>query len=102
MTSKPAAKDYNIFIAVFLWFLNQYGSLTPVFMIGKYLGPTIDVGLAMTAKILQHNGEVFRSMYQPLRIEEMADAQIPYDIHSFKKLLRNAYVQSSHMANTKK
>ncbi len=24
----------------------------------KYLGPAIDVGPAMTAKILQHNGEV--------------------------------------------
>ncbi len=26
--------------------------------LGKYLGPTIDVGPAMTAKILQHNSEV--------------------------------------------
>ncbi len=26
--------------------------------LGKYLGPVIAVGLAMTAKILMHNGEV--------------------------------------------
>ncbi len=32
--------------------------------LGKYLGPAIDVGPAMTAKILQHNGAVtYRSMY---------------------------------------
>ena len=27
-------------------------------ILGRYLGPAIDVGLAMTAKILKSNGEV--------------------------------------------
>ncbi len=39
--------------------------------LGKYLGPTINVGPAMTAKILQHNGKlVYHSTYCPLTIEE--------------------------------
>ncbi len=39
--------------------------------LGKYLGPVIDVGPAMTAKILQHNGKlVYQSMYHPLTVEE--------------------------------
>ncbi len=34
--------------------------------LGKYLGPAIDVGLAITTKMLQLNGKVvYRSMYSP-------------------------------------
>ncbi len=45
--------------------------------LGRYLGPAIDVGLAMTAMILQMNGEVvYRSMYRPLTVEEWADPSV--------------------------
>ncbi len=41
---------------------------------GKYLGPVIDLGLAMTTNILQHDSKVVcRSMNQPITIKEMAD-----------------------------
>ncbi len=39
--------------------------------LGKYLWPAIDVGPAMTAKILQHNGEVvYQNNYRPITIME--------------------------------
>ena len=42
--------------------------------LGCYLGPSIDVGPAMTAKILMKNGQVLhRSMYQPLTQDELLD-----------------------------
>lgn len=35
--------------------------------LGNYLGPAIDVGPAMTTKVMQSNGKVVcHSMYQPL------------------------------------
>ncbi len=43
-------------------------------MLGKYLGPSIDVGPAMTTKILTPTGKaVYRSTYRPLMPEEIAD-----------------------------
>ncbi len=54
--------------------------------LGKYLGPAIDVGPAMTAKILQHNGKVvYRSTYRPLTIEEEADGQVQLDMLTFRE-----------------
>ncbi len=45
--------------------------------LGRYLGPAIDVGPAMTAMILQQNGEVvYHSTYHPLTIEEWADSSV--------------------------
>ena len=45
-----------------------------VFKLGHHLGPSIDVDLAMTAKILTENGQVFhRSTYQPLIPDELLD-----------------------------
>lgn len=42
--------------------------------LGRYLGPSIDVGPAMSAKILKANGEiVIRSTLRPLSLEERAD-----------------------------
>ncbi len=52
--------------------------------IRKYLGPAIDVGPAMTAKILQQNGNVvYRSTYQPLTFEEQADSTVQQDKATF-------------------
>ncbi len=54
--------------------------------LGRYLGLAIDVGPAMTAKILQHNGEVvYRSMYWPLTAEAKADGQVQLDILTFRE-----------------
>ena len=39
-----------------------------------YIGPNIDIGPAMTAKILTQNGQVLhRSTYKPLNPDEIAD-----------------------------
>ncbi len=54
--------------------------------LGKYLGPVVDVGPAMAAKILRHNCKVvYRSMYQPLTIEEWADSTVQQDMATFIK-----------------
>ena len=43
-------------------------------VLGRYLGPSIDVGPAMTAKILKANGKVIhRSTYRSLTEQEWAD-----------------------------
>ena len=42
-------------------------------VLGRYLGPSIDIGPAMTAKILKTNGQVIHSStYRPLTPDEMA------------------------------
>jgi len=42
--------------------------------LGRYLGPAIDIGPALTAKILKSNGEVvYRSTYRSLTPQEMND-----------------------------
>ena len=43
-------------------------------VLGRYLGPAIDVGPAMTAKILKANGQVlYRSTYRSLTEKELVD-----------------------------
>ena len=45
-----------------------------VLKLGCYLGPSIDVGPAMTTKILTENGQVLhRSAYKPLTPDELPD-----------------------------
>ena len=42
--------------------------------LGHYLGPSIDIGPAMTANILTENGQVLhRSVYRPLNSDELLD-----------------------------
>ena len=44
------------------------------FVLGRYLGPSFDIGPAMTAKILKKNGEyVHRSTYRSLTDDELND-----------------------------
>ena len=44
-------------------------------VLGRYQGPSIDIGLAMTAKILKANGKVIHtSTYRSLTPDEMAQA----------------------------
>ncbi len=49
--------------------------------LGKYLGSAINVGPAVSAKILQHNGKVvYRSTYCPLTVEEQANPVVQKDM----------------------
>ena len=42
--------------------------------LGHYLGPNINIGLAVTVKSLKENGQVLnRSMYRPLTKDELLD-----------------------------
>ena len=50
-----------------------------VLKLDHYLGPSIDVGPAMTMKILTENGQVLhRSTYQPLTPDELLDKDGSY------------------------
>ncbi len=54
--------------------------------LGRYLGPAINVGPAMPAKILQQNGEVvYCSTYHPLTVEEWADPSVQQNMITFNK-----------------
>ena len=60
--------------------------------LGRYLGPSIDVGPAMTAKILKANGEVVhRSTYRPLTDEEIADENERKDRDKFDQVVNERY-----------
>ena len=60
-------------------------------VLGRYLGPAIDVGPALTAKILKANGEVvYRSTYRALTDVELANAahvcrRIEFDLNILDK-----------------
>ena len=44
------------------------------FVLGRYLGPSFDIGTVMTAKILKKNAEyVHRSTYRSLTDDELND-----------------------------
>ncbi len=76
-------------LAWYDWIMNHPGTIDypdePLHL-GRYLSPAIDVGPAMTAKILQQNGEVvYRSTYRPLTIEERADPSVQQSMITFNK-----------------
>ena len=53
---------------------------------GRYLGPSIDVGPALTAKILKQNGEVVhRSTYRGLTPEEIVNPVEQATMESFNE-----------------
>ena len=61
-------------------------------VLGKYLGPSIDVGPAMTAKILKANGQVVhRSTYRSLTDEEIASENEKKDRDKFEQLVNERY-----------
>ena len=67
-------------------------------VLGRYLGPSIDVGPAMTAKILKANGEVVhRSTYRSLTDEEIATEQAERD--AFDKLVQERYGEPMEAAD---
>ena len=54
--------------------------------LGKYLGPAIKVGPAMTTKIFQHNGKVvYRSTYWVLTLEEQVNPTVQQDMVTFRE-----------------
>ena len=59
---------------------------TPKMQLGRYLGPSIDVGPAMTAKILKANGQVVhRSTYRALTEDEWASSEEANERAAFNK-----------------
>ncbi len=62
------------------WIMYHLGTidyLDEPLLLGKYLGPAIDVGSDKTAKTLQQNGKVvYRSTYCPLTVEEQVDKTV--------------------------
>jgi hypothetical protein len=67
-------------------------------VLGRYLGPSIDVGPAMTAKILKANGEVVhRSTYRSLTDEEIETEKAERD--EFDKLVQERYGEPMEAAD---
>ena len=61
-------------------------------ILGRYLGPSIDIGPAMTAKILKANGEVLhRSTYRELTPEELVDENLNKEKEAFDKAVHERY-----------
>lgn len=53
-------------------------------ILGRYLGPSIDIGPAMTAKILKKNGQVVhRSTYRAVTADEMKDPKMQEEMKAF-------------------
>jgi len=60
--------------------------------LGRYLGPSIDIGPAMTAKILKSNGEVVhRSTYRELDAKERVDEEIKKKKEAHDKVAHERY-----------
>ena len=60
--------------------------------LGRYLGPSIDVGPAMTAKILKANGEVLhRSTYRELTPLEWVDGDLKKQMEDFDRKVHDRY-----------
>ncbi len=76
-------------LAWYNWIMYRLGTIDypdEPLRLGKCLGPAIDVRLAMTAMILQQNGEVvYHSTYCPLTVEEGADAAIQKSMIKFSE-----------------
>ena len=56
------------------WWYVKASYPEPKEVLGRWLGPSIDVGPAMTAKVLKSNGQVVHlSTYRALTVAEMED-----------------------------
>jgi hypothetical protein len=65
-------------------------------VLGRYLGPSIDIGPAMTAKILKANGSVIHtSTYRPLTPDEIAQPDEIKARQSFDKSVEIKYGQAT-------
>ena len=57
-------------------------------VLGRWLGPSLDVGPAMTAKIIKSNGQVMHlSSYRKLNPEELVDEEETQKRTLFTKLI---------------
>lgn len=76
----------------------QFPADNPI--LGRYLGPAIDVGPAMTAKILKSNGEViFRSTYRALTDVEVASVVHIALREAFDEAIEDRYGADCHPDN---
>ena len=58
----------------------------PQMVLGRDIGPAIDIGPAMTRKILKDNGQVvYRSTVRPLTLDEMSDPVVTHQREAFNK-----------------
>ena len=58
-------------------------------VLGKWLGPTVDISPAMTAKILKDNGEVlYLSSYRPLSDDELQNPELTKQCATFDEQIQ--------------
>ena len=71
------------------WWDSQAKLPEPREVLGRWLGPALDIGPAMTSKILKQNGEViYLSTYRPLTEDEKNDAEIQRKMKDFDDNIR--------------
>ncbi len=89
MAGETADNSQFCVLAWYNWIMYRPGTIDypdEPLCLGRYLDPAIDVGTAMTAKILQQNGEVvYCSTHHPLRVEEQADPSVQQSMITFNK-----------------
>ena len=71
-------------------------------VLGKYLGPSFDIGPAMCAKFLKENGEVVhRSTYRPLTKDELESPKIKDDMTRFNQAINDRHGEGITYEDTK-
>ena len=73
-----------------IWWFDKHDDFPrPRKTLGRYLGPTRDIGMAMTAKILKINGQVlYRSTFIAVTDDELRSPQIIKDMETFDQAIR--------------
>ena len=72
-----------------MWYSTLAKYPEPKEVLGRWLGPALDVGPAMTSKILKRNGEIlFLSSYRKLTDDEMQDPDLKKDRDAFDEEIR--------------
>ncbi len=70
------------------WFDKHERFPDPRKVLGRYLGPTRDIGMAMKAKIFKGNGRVvFRSSIIAVTDDEMKDPNVMKDMETFDQTI---------------
>ncbi len=73
-----------------IWWFDKHDRFPdPRKVLGRYLGPTSDIGMAMTAKILKGtNGRVvYRSSFIAVTDDEMKDLNVKKDMEPFNRAI---------------
>eukprot|EP00957_Ditylum_brightwellii_P206297 15347729-Ditylum_brightwellii.AAC.2 len=71
-------------------------------VLGRYLGPSFDIGPAMCAKFLKENGRVVnRATYRPLTKDELDSPKIKGDINRFDQYILDCHGERITYEDTK-